>query len=160
MHIGVVFVGPPIPPSIEGALKMPIRGVYVRQAKLHDDQPLTDREWSREDHLAKKKHEARPQSDKQKEDGHAQRISIRREGGAAPSALNYHFAFWSLVRWTPCCLVGSVIFLSLGQEQPNRYPLNPNVLSRYLSRQKGNPGSVYPYHVFIFSQFVGQLVSY
>ena len=76
--------------------------------------PLTDREWSREDHLAKKKHEARPQSDKQKEDGHAQRISIRREGGAAPSALNYHFAFWSLVRWTLCCLVGSVIFLSLG----------------------------------------------
>jgi len=40
----------------------------------------------REDHLAKKKHEGRPQSDKQKEDGHAQWISIRREGGAAPSS--------------------------------------------------------------------------
>ena len=40
-----------------------------------------------EDHLAKKKHEARPQSDKQKEDGHAQRISIRREGAMEASEL-------------------------------------------------------------------------
>nr|YP_009559408.1 NADH dehydrogenase subunit 6 [Eleusine indica]AVA08892.1 NADH dehydrogenase subunit 6 [Eleusine indica] len=59
---------------------------------LPEERPLTTEENGRlalvlqyqncnQGYLAKKKHEGRPQSDKQKEDGHAQRISIRREGG-------------------------------------------------------------------------------
>lgn len=76
--------------------------------------PLTDREWAREDHLAKKKHEGRPQSDRQKEDDHAQQISFIRWGRPFRSELPLSLLVAGAMDTVLPCGIRHIVFFGIG----------------------------------------------